>query len=132
MGAIAPGQLPRDEKQINNVKRGAQQGTMDSVADELFVVIQRAYAQDTTNKFIRDIKIAPEPATVLADDQQLADLQCFCTSSLDFGVLIVDPTFSLGYFDVTSTTYRHLLLETHRGGQTPVFLGPILTHYKNM
>ena len=130
VGAIAPGQLPRDEKQISNVKRRIQQGTMDSVADELFVVMQRAYAQDTTNKFIRDIKMAPEPAIVLADDQQLVDLQRFCTSSLDFGVLTVDPTFSLGDFDVTPITYTHLLLETHRGSQTPVFLGPILVHYK--
>ena len=30
VGAIAPGQLPRDEKQISNVKRRIQQGTMDS------------------------------------------------------------------------------------------------------
>ena len=37
LGAIAPGQLPRDEKQISNVKRRTQQGMMDSVADELFV-----------------------------------------------------------------------------------------------
>ena len=105
---------------------------MDSVADELFVVMQHAYAQDTMNKFIRDIKMAPEPAIVLADDQQLADLQCFCTSSLDFGVLMVDPTFSLGDFDVTPITYRYLLLETRRNGQMPVFLGPILVHYKKM
>lgn len=130
LGATAPGQLPRDEKQVSNMKRRSQQGTLDSVADELFVVMQRAYAQDTMNKFIRDIKTAPEPAIVLADDQQLADLQRFCTSSLDFGVLTVDPTFSLGDFDVTPITYRHLLLETRRSGQTPVFLGPILVHYK--
>ena len=57
LGATAPGQLPRDEKQISNVKRRTQQGTMDSMGDELFVVMQRAYcAQDTMNKFIRDIK----------------------------------------------------------------------------
>ena len=63
--------------------------------------------------------MAPEPAIVLADDQYLADLQHFCTSSLDFGVLTVDPTFSLGDFNVTPITYRHLTLETRRGGQTP-------------
>lgn len=131
LGATGSGQLPRDEKQVSNVKRRSrsmQQGTMDTVADELFVVM-RAHAQETRNKFIRDIKTAPEPAIVLADDQQLIDLQRFCTSSLDFGVLTVDPTFSLGDFDVTPITYRHLL-ETRRGGQTPIFLGPVLVHYK--
>ena len=45
-------------------------------------------------------------------------------------MLTVDPTFCLGDFDVTPITYRHLLLETRRGGQTPVFLGPILVHYR--
>ena len=94
--------------------------------DQQLADLQRAYAQGTTNKFIRDIKMAPEPAIVLADDQQLADLQRFCTSSLDFGVLTVDPTFSLGDFDVTPITYRHLLLETRRGGQTPSSWVPYL------
>ena len=72
LGATASGQLPRDEKQVSNVKRRSmpvQQGTMDGEADELFVVMQCAYAQDTRNKFIQDIKTAPEPAIVLADDQ---------------------------------------------------------------
>lgn len=59
---------------------------MDKVTDELFVVMQHTYAQDTMNKFIQDIKTAPDPAIVLGDDQQLADLQRFCTSSLDFDV----------------------------------------------
>ena len=67
---------------------------------------------------------------MLADDQQQTDLQRFCTSSLDFGVLTVDPTFCLGDFDVIPITYRHLLFETRRDGQTPVFLGPILVHYR--
>lgn len=129
LGATAPGQLPRDEKQISNIKK-SKPSMVEDVADEVFVVMQRAYAQDTMNNFIRDIKTAPEPAIVLASDQQIADLQRFCTSSQDFGVLTVDPTFSLGDFDVTPITYRHLLLETRRGGQPPVFLGPILVHYK--
>jgi hypothetical protein len=81
-------------------------------------------------KFIRDINTAPEPAIVLADDQQIVDLLRFCTSSFEFGILTVDPTFSLGEFDVTPITYRHLLLETRRNNQPPVFLGPLLVHYR--
>ena len=43
---------------------------------------------------------------------------------------ITDPTFSLGEFDVTPIAYRQLLLETKRNGNIPVFLGPMLIHYK--
>ena len=49
---------------------------------------------------------------------------------MNFGIVTIDPTFSLGEFDVTPITYRHLLLETRRGNSTPIFLGPILIHYK--
>lgn len=42
----------------------------------------------------------------------------------------MDPTFSLGIFDVTPISYRHLLLETRRYSRPPVFLGPVLIHYK--
>ena len=133
LGATASGELPRDEKQVSNTKRRSKfvdSTTSDTVADELFVVMQRAYAQDPMNKFIRDIKTAPEPAIIIANDQQLTDLVRFCISSVEFGVLTVDPTFCLGDFDVTPITYRHLLLETRRNNQPPVFLGPILVHYR--
>ena len=51
-------------------------------------------------------------------------------SSIEFGILTVDPTFSLGQFDVTPITYCHLLLATKRNENTPVFLGPVLIHYR--
>ena len=73
---------------------------------------------------------APDPAVVLADDSQLVDMERFCTSSLEFGIVTVDPTFTLGEFDVTPITYRHLLLKTKRTERPPVFLGPILIHYR--
>ena len=45
-------------------------------------------------------------------------------------MLTVDPTFSLGDFDVTPITYRHLLLRVTRTGKPPVMLGPIMVHYR--
>ena len=53
----------------------------------------------------------------------------FCTSSSEFGILTVDPTFSLGEFDITPVTYCHLMLESVRKN-TLVFLGPVLIHYR--
>ena len=134
LSASASGELPRNEKQVTNLRQQAKLkghacGPSGEV-DELFVVMQRAYSEDPGSKFIRSIRAAPDPAIVLAEDHQIADLVRFCTSSTEFGILTVDPTFSLGNFDVTPITYRHLLLTTRRNENVPVFLGPVLIHYR--
>ena len=67
---------------------------------------------------------------MLANDTQITDMVRFCTSSIEYEILTVDPTFSLIEFDVTPITYRHLLLETKRNRNTPVFLGPVLVYYR--
>lgn len=80
----------------------------DAAADELFLVMQKAYTEDPSQKFVRAVNAAPEPAVVCATDRQLCDLTRFCTTAFEFCPLTVDPTFSLGEFDVTLITYRHL------------------------
>ena len=59
-------------------------------------------------------------------NQQLTDLERFCTASPS-SVLSVDPTFNLGPFYVTPTTYHNLLVKTSKGNH-PITLGPILIH----
>ena len=117
--ATAPGQLPRSEKQVSTIaakEKSKQKTTGVSVeSDDLFVVMQRAHTEDPASKFIRSIR-ATDPAIVIADDIQITDMVRFCTSNVEFGILTIDPTFSLGEFDVTPITYRHLLLETRRNG----------------
>ena len=128
MGASAPGELPRDEKQVINTKKRkeiAEKSGGD--ADDLFIVMQHARSDESN--FVRAIRATPDPAVVIAADCQLNDMNRFCTSASEFGIVTVDPTFSLGEFDVTPLTYRHLLLETKRNKNTPVFLGPVLIHY---
>ena len=72
---------------------------------------------------------SPEPAAfVLTRDRHLNDLVRFCAISDGFLVLTVDPTFNLGDFDVTPTTYRHCLLISTRSGKNPVMIGPIMIH----
>lgn len=66
----------------------------NAAADDLFVMMQRAHTEDPASKFVRDIKIAPEPAIVLAVDQQLHDLVRFSTSAREFGIITIDPTFT--------------------------------------
>ena len=71
--------------------------------------MQQAQAEDPSSKFVCGIRAVPDPAIVVADDCQLNDMNRFCTSNPEFGILTVDPTFSLGEFDVTPVTYHHLL-----------------------
>ena len=138
--ASAPGQLPRDEKQVTNFKSkvliNSRISTLpkgvshDAADDDLFLIMQKAYTEDPSNRFVRAVNAAPEPAIILASDQQLRDLCRFCTQAVEFSPLTVDPTFCLGYFDVTLVTYKYLFLQYKRYKNSPVFLGPCCVHNK--
>ena len=133
LAASYPGELPRDEQQVSQMKKRlpkcmSSSSSKCSADDELYAVMLRAQLED--KKFARDIKTFPEPAIVLASDQQLMDLVRFCSDPFESCILTVDPTFCLGAFDVTPITYRHLLLESVRTGNPPVMIGPTLIHYK--
>ena len=67
---------------------------------------------------------------LIAFDYTQNDLVRFCTSADNFSILGVDPTFNLGDFDVTVTTYRHLLLQPREtsGSKPPAMLGPMFIH----
>ena len=127
-------ELPRSEQQVSQAKRRSKRSDscriVNNPDDELAVVMQKAFMEDTSQHFIRQLRTLREPAIVVAQDQQILDLVRFCTLEHEFGIMTVDPTFSLGEFDVTITTYRHLLLECRRSGNSPVFIGPSLIHYK--
>ena len=130
-------ELPRDEQQVSQVKRRLKYksrslgGQMQIMADDgLSVVMQRAFMEDTSKQFVREMKTLREPAIVVGLDRQLDDLVRFCTEKEKFGILSVDPTFSLGVFNVTVVSYRHLLLQSRRSDNPPVFIGPVMVHYK--
>ena len=86
----------------------------------------------TGDGFVREVKAAPEPAVVMAYDRQLDDLVKFCSTASGYerSILTVDPTFSLGDFECTPITYRHLLLVSQRYLTSPIFVAPILIHYR--
>lgn len=130
VGASAPGMLPRDAKQVSNFKNKLKQSASSAADDELFSVMQQAYSDDPSHKFIRAVNAAPEPAVIVATSSQLQDLARFCTSSFESSILTVDPTFCLGDFDVTLITTRHLFLQSKRFKQSPVLVGPACIHYK--
>lgn len=79
---------------------------------------------------MRLVNAALFPMMLLAYDYTLDDLCRFCTNESNFCVLGVDPTFSLGNFDVTVTTYQHLMLSSQAASKYPDMIGPILVHVK--
>ena len=107
LSSSCPGQLPRNERQMK-YSRSTFKATHYNPADELYSVMFRAKQEDAQNMFVRDIKVLPEPALILSSDYQLDDLVRFATNPTDHCILTIDPTFSLGEFDVTPVTYWHL------------------------
>ena len=98
-------------------------------SDPLFSVMLMCKESEGGRKedsFVRLVTGAPEPMTVLAYEWSLEDIERFCTQA-QCTVFTVDPTFNLGDFDVTVTTYRHLLLK-NRKECNPVMLGPVFVH----
>ena len=92
--ASAPGQLPRDEKQVTNFRSRVSAEhrvsncppgvSRDAAADDLFMIMQKAFTEDPSKKFVRAVNAAPEPAVVVSTDRQLQDLARFCTNTFKF------------------------------------------------
>lgn len=134
VGASSSCDLPRDRRQLYNLKHSTKlkeskhnSGCSLPLKDVLAEVTQMCKDNEgSEHKFIRSIEAAPEPMCVLSTDQQLLDLERFCTKE-EFGIISVDPTFNLGSFYVTPITYQNLLVETSSHCH-PVLLGPVLIH----
>jgi len=117
--------LPRGRQQVN--EEAAEFDPLYS----LMLMCKEAEGKNPQEAFVRLVNAAPYPMMLLAYDWMLDDLVRFCTSANEFSVFGIDPTFSLGAFDVTVTTYHHLLLHK-RGDRTksPTMIGPLFIHLK--
>ena len=128
--ASSCGSLPRNRKQIANIKQKALRGTQ-SEKDQLFSVMEECKKeQSQVDPFLRIVQAAPDAMCLLVSDRQLHDVARFCTCADQCSILGIDPTFNLGEFSVTVTTYRHLQLIERRTRKPPVLLGPLLIHQK--
>lgn len=133
MGGILAAQdaceLPRGEQQVSDLKRRQKQPlNVTHSYDELAVVMP--FLEDRFHHFVRDVRMLREPAIVVALDRQLDDLVKLCTNPQHFGIMTVDPTFCLGDFDVSVITYQHLFLQCRRTTNHPVFISPVMVHYR--
>ena len=131
MNAASAGSLPRNTQQVKDVRRHI---SSQHDFDPLYSVMYMCKESEGASKdpFVRMVNAAPYPMMVMALDYSLDDLVRFCTSPCEFSILGVDPTFSLGDFDVTVTTYRHLLLRPQGNacGKSPVMIGPLFVHVR--
>ena len=73
-----------------------QKHQLGSAGNDLYSIMLQAYLKDVGKRFIRDIQASPDPAIILATEQQLLDLEHFCCNGSNFSILTVDATFSLG------------------------------------
>ena len=140
LGASSAGSLPRSQQQAYNIKNQAklkQRGEFSGSAsttgkgsDLLFTVMEQCKMMEKTDCFVQQVTCAPEPMTVLANQQKLLDLEHFYCDSVQFSIIGVYPTFNLGEFSVTPIIYQHLLLLGRQSGKAPWLLGPLLVHYR--
>lgn len=120
--------LPRNRMQISNYRRGDNKKNENVLYS---VMLECKLAQGTKKTFVRDVKAAPEPQCILCFDTQIADMERFlCDGNQAHGILTVDPTYNLGEFYVTPTSYPHLMPEDVITGKSPILLGPVLIHQK--
>ena len=106
-GASSVSELPRDRQQIYNARQhvcSSGQAQTSARPDPLIKTCKEDNLPGGKG-FIRSVTIDSSPSCVLHD------LKKFCTDLSSFCVLGIDPTFNLGKFYVTITTYTYLILE---------------------
>ena len=134
IGASSTSQLPRNRQQSADCRRQLFSSKVPGShsKDPLFPLMlmckeSEGSKTDSHTRFVRIVTNSPQPMAVLVYDWILRDMERFCAEPQNFTILSVDPTFNLGSFHVTVTTYRHPMLKT-RQGSNPVMLGALFIH----
>ena len=129
MNAVSISDLPRNRAQAKYTRRGHTRVKSFDNIDSLTILLEQCKRQQMNRNeqpFIREITGAPELRCVLGYDWQLDDLATFCTDPEEMSVFGADPTFNLGRFNVTVTSYRNLKVVDRVDGHHPAMIGPLL------
>ena len=114
---------------LADIPKGECNSWLDKSKNELYDLVEKSKSE--SKPYIRRIQLAPEPAYILATEQQIKDVRRFCTSNTQTPlVFCVDTTFNIGHFYVTATTYKHLLLTDAKYGSHPTMLGLCMLHMR--
>ena len=109
--------LPRNRAQAQNQRRGIFSKQVDSLILLMLRNSKRQQLGSPENAFIREVT-GPELRVVLGFNWQLRDIVRFFANCTKFSVLGVDPTFNLGKFHQTVTTYSSLMLVDRKNKET--------------
>ena len=118
MNAVSMSDLPRNRAQAKYNRREHTKVRNFDKTDSLAVLLEQCKRQQINRNeqaFIREVTGAPELRCVLGFDWQL-----------DMSVLGADPTFNLGRFNVTVTSYRKLKVVDAVNGHHLAMIGPML------
>ena len=130
LGSSSAIELPRNRRQVYNSKSSTGSTVKTSKVDSLFELVQRC-KEDLMpggRKFIRTVNFDTSPSCVLATDHQLQNLVRFCTNPGAACVMGIDPTFNLGKFYVTVTTFTYSHVINKTTSISPTFFGPMFVH----
>lgn len=137
MKVESSGDFPRNRAQVYNLNRVVKRQKVDSpiaTGDPLLQILAKAKEEQQGRKedmLIREIPLFPESIIFLATEQQLIDIERFCTNPEKFCILGVDCTFQIADYYYTFTTYRNLMLTTEKGHH-PVCIGPGILHKQKL
>ena len=120
--------LPKGREQAWYYRRTITASNSAKNTDAIVIMLEQCKRQQLLSgkHFIQEVIGAPELRSVLAYKWQLQDISQFCTNPTAFSVLGVDPTFNLGHFNLTVTTYKHLKVVVGGKGHNPMMVGPLL------
>lgn len=116
---------PRNPKQVYNAQSTTLRHSMNEDKDNIFLLLTQVkddYAGE--GGFVQEVKFGKTPEVVLAFEH----LARFCCNAVRFSIMGIDPTFNLGNFFVTVTTYKHLMVKRKSNNEHPVFPGPCFIH----
>lgn len=128
IGATSAGSLPRNTRQVKDVRRKMNTRSKDPLHSVMMM------CKESMKDFVRAVTGAPDYMVVLSFDRTLDNLVRFCANPKLPSILTFDPTFNLGPFDVTVTTYKHPLLvyrnPKEHTSMHPSLIGPVLIHQR--
>ena len=137
LGATSASQLSRNRQQSADCRRRlfSSKSPGCRTNDPLFpLMVMRKESEcsksNAGTRFVRIVTNTPQPMAVLVYDWTLRDIERFCVLPNKCAILSVDPTFNLGSFHVTVTTYRHPMLQYchSRKQEHPVMMGALFIH----
>jgi hypothetical protein len=114
--------------QAKYTRRGHTISTNFEHIDSLAILLEQCKRQQINRDelpFIREETGAPELRCILDFDWQLHDIATFCIDPQEFSIFGADPTFNLGRFNVTLTSYRNLKVLNRASGNHPTMIGPV-------